>query len=114
MPAMVDTDKMEFDPEKLEFLWYHYVWDEKKYEEGLEAQWLNTLVDREDIEAIGHQAQSYRSHSYPRSRGLFGPGDGPNTESGPHWVHRTIYEMMFWEEARKENEERARLLPASA
>lgn len=95
MPAMVNTDKMEFDPEKLEFLWYHYLWDEKKYHEGLEARWLNTVVDDEDIEAIRYVAESLRSHSHPWERGLFGPGDGPNTERGPHWLHRTIYEAMF-------------------
>lgn len=98
MPAMVDTAKMEFDPEKLEFLWYHYVWDEEKYTKGLESQWLNTVVDDEDVEAIRYLAESYRCHSRPWSRGLFGPGEGQNTESGPHWFHRTVYEMMFPEE----------------
>ena len=51
MPAMVDTDKMNFDPEKTEFLWYHYVWDQEKYE-NRESRWLMTLVDFEDIETI--------------------------------------------------------------
>ncbi len=114
MPAMVDTAKMEFDPEKLEFLWYHYVWDEEKYKNGLDSQWLNTAADDEDVSAIRYVAESYRAHGHPWSRGLFGSGEGSKTESGPHWFHRTIYEMMFPEEARKENEARQSAYAPSA
>ena len=95
MPAMVDVEKMEFDPEKVEFLWYHYVWNESKYGDR-DKRWLNTLVDLEDIETIRYLAENYRSHSLPWSRGLFGTAsEGPNTEIGPWWFHRLVYQMMF-------------------
>ena len=95
MPAMVDTERMKFDPEKTEFLWYHYVWDEEKYKD-IESRWLNTLVDFEDIEAIKYIAENLRGHSRPWSRGLFGKlPDGSNTEIGPWWFNLRVYERMF-------------------
>ncbi|OGH69416.1 MAG: hypothetical protein A2754_00130 [Candidatus Magasanikbacteria bacterium RIFCSPHIGHO2_01_FULL_47_8] len=95
MPAMVDTERMKFDPEKTEFLWYHYVWDEAKYRD-IDSRWLNEQVDFEDVEAIKYIAENLRSHAHPRSRGLFGNlMTGPNTETGPWWLNRKIYNSMF-------------------
>ncbi len=95
MPAIVNGETMAFDPEKTEFLWYHYVWDEQKYQQ-IESRWLNTLVDFEDIETMRYIAENLCDHSEPWRRGLFGTlPDGPNGERGPWWFNRKIFTTMF-------------------
>lgn len=88
------------DPEKIEFFWYHYLWDKEKYK-AADTAWLNTLVDLEDIETMRFVRQNLQSRSGPKRRGLFG-FSGPNKEISPHWFHRLVYEMMFETEASKE------------
>lgn len=76
------------DPGKTLFLWYHYVWDEKKYKRRDEL-WLSSQVDAEDIHAMKQVRRGTLSGFAPRGR--FAPGE----ESGPHWYHRLAYESVF-------------------
>lgn len=95
MPAMSDFEKILFDPEETEFLWYHYVWDREKYKD-IDSKWLNALVDREDVNAIQYQAEIAKSHSHPWRRRIVGTiPNGPNTEKGPWWFYHLLYKMMF-------------------
>jgi len=73
------------DPHKTLFLWYHYVWDAKKYAMR-EQFWLSSQVDAEDIHAMQQMRRGTRSSFAPRGR--FAPGE----EIGPHWFHRLVAE----------------------
>ena len=75
------------EPLKTLFLWYHYVWDEKKYAKR-EEHWLSSQVDAEDIHAMQQMRRGARSSFAPRGR--FAPGE----EAGPHWFHRLVAEAI--------------------
>jgi choline monooxygenase len=75
-------------PNRTQFLWRHYVFDEARYER-IEEIWLNRQVDAEDVDAIRQVSRGARS-SLARP-GRFAPGE----ETGPHWFHRLVYAGVF-------------------
>lgn len=76
------------DPQRTLFLWYHYVWDEKKYARRDEF-WQLQAVDDEDVDAMTQVARGVLSGHAPRGR------FAPTAETGPHWFHRLVYESVF-------------------
>lgn len=83
------------DPDRTLFLWHHFVADEKKYAR-IEADWLNSQVDAEDVDAIGQVRRGVKSPWADRAR------FAPEEETGPHWYHRKIYEGVFGAAAKRE------------
>lgn len=75
-------------PQKTEFHWYNYSFDDTKFEQRNET-WLNDQVDAEDIEAISLVSRGASSGLAPRGR------FAPREEQGPHWFHRLVYTGVF-------------------
>jgi choline monooxygenase len=74
-------------PERTSFLWYHLVLDEARYEER-ERIWMCDTVDREDVDALAQVRRGIRSGFAPRGR------FAPREETGPHWFHRRVSELV--------------------
>ncbi|HVL48725.1 MAG TPA: SRPBCC family protein [Candidatus Thermoplasmatota archaeon] len=75
-------------PHRTYFLWYHRVLDASKYAER-ERTWMMTEVDDEDVDALSQTARGAASGFAPRGR------FAPETERGPHWFHRRVFESVF-------------------
>ncbi len=75
-------------PDRTLFHWYHYVLDEAKYARR-EELWLATQVDDEDVDAMAQVRRGIRSGYAVRGR------FAAEEETGPHWFHRLVYEMVF-------------------
>lgn len=78
------------DPTKTDFQWLHYVCDESKYNER-ETRWLSSVVDDEDVYAMRMLQNVLSSKQDPLARGIF----AGETEKGPHWFHRRVYQSVF-------------------
>lgn len=74
-------------PQRTLFHWYHLVSDAEKYARRDEI-WMMREVDEEDVDALTQVARGVRSGSAPRGR------FAPETEKGPHWFHRLVYESV--------------------
>ena len=74
------------NPEETEFLWTHYVWDQKEY---AKAQGMLYRVDEEDISELTQVQKNMKVD--PNHRGVF----GPTNEMGRYWLHRRVSQMML-------------------
>ena len=75
-------------PDRTNFVWYHYVFDETKYA-ARDITWLSRRVDEEDTDAIGKTFRGITSPYAPR--GKF----APQFEKGTHWFHRRVFMGVF-------------------
>jgi len=79
------------DPTKVDFYWYHFVWDNEKYQDR-DSRWLNSQVDTEDVQAMQQIAKAaIRPKTEPGRRFLFGLPQ----EKGPHWFHWQVFRGVY-------------------
>jgi len=75
-------------PDSTRFLWYHYAMDRAKYDQR-DRRWLSAQVDAEDVDALAQVSRGLRSGFAPRGR------FAPSEETGPHWLHRKVFQTVF-------------------
>jgi hypothetical protein len=75
-------------PQRTLFQWYHLVAHPAKYANRDEV-WMMQEVDDEDVDALTRVARGVRSGFAPRGR------FAAESEKGPHWFHRHVYEAVF-------------------
>lgn len=74
-------------PDRMRFLWYQYALDEDKFQHR-NSIWRSEQVDAEDVQANSLIITEVKSGFAPRGR------FAPNEETGPHWFHRLVYEIV--------------------
>lgn len=73
-------------PDRTQFYWYQWSWDEAKYARR-DQTWQLQAVDDEDVDAMGQVLRGLSSRLAQRSR--FGKG-----EEAVHWFHRRVSQAV--------------------